>query len=87
MAARKIPKALVEFGQVLVALFEFSHRHTLLVAGEPEWDARQSRTAAGGVMVPPALLKDMKDLREYLPGIREKYPQFPFETEEDGGTH
>jgi hypothetical protein len=51
------------------------------VAGEPEWDARQRRTAAGGVMVPPALLKDMKDLREYLPGIREKYPQFPFETE------
>ena len=38
-------------------------------------------------MVPPALLKDMKDLREYLPGIREKYPQFPFETEEDGGSH
>eukprot|EP00604_Paraphysomonas_vestita_P001081 CAMPEP_0174818282 /NCGR_PEP_ID=MMETSP1107-20130205/942_1 /TAXON_ID=36770 /ORGANISM="Paraphysomonas vestita, Strain GFlagA" /LENGTH=249 /DNA_ID=CAMNT_0016029929 /DNA_START=624 /DNA_END=1373 /DNA_ORIENTATION=+ len=50
-------------------------------AGEPEWDARVHRTAAGGVMVPPALLKDMKDLREYLPGIKDKYPQFPFEVE------
>jgi len=48
-------------------------------AGEPEWDSRQYRTAAGGVMVPPALLQDMRDLRESLPGIKTKFPVFPFE--------
>ena len=27
----------------------------------------------------PALLKNMKSLREYLPGLQEKYPKFCFE--------
>lgn len=48
-------------------------------AGEPEWDNRKARTAAGGVMVPPILLQDMKDLRDSLPGLAEKYPKFTFE--------
>lgn len=48
-------------------------------AGEPEFDARNDRTAKGGVVVPPILLKDMKDLRDSLPGMNEKYPSFVFE--------
>ncbi|KAJ1440220.1 hypothetical protein B484DRAFT_391413, partial [Ochromonadaceae sp. CCMP2298] len=48
-------------------------------AGEPEFESRTNRTAAGGVMVPPALLSDMEGLRESLPGIKEKYPVFCFE--------
>ncbi|CAE7567204.1 mdh [Symbiodinium natans] len=48
-------------------------------AGEDQYDYRNQRTANGGVMVPPALLKDMKSLREYLPGLPEKYPKFCFE--------
>jgi hypothetical protein len=48
-------------------------------AGEMEGDNRVSRTAAGGVIVPPALLKDMKALRDYLPGMKEKYEKLPFE--------
>ena len=35
--------------------------------------------AAGGVMVPPALLKEMQVLRDNLPGLKEKYPKFCFE--------
>jgi len=34
---------------------------------------------AGGVMVPPALLKEMQVLRDNLPGLKEKYPKFCFE--------
>lgn len=48
-------------------------------AGEPENDARVRRTALGGVVVPPALLKDMKDLRDTLPGMKEKYEKLIFE--------
>ena len=48
-------------------------------AGEPENDCRLSRTAAGGVVVPPALLKDMRDLRDTLPGLKEKYGTLIFE--------
>lgn len=48
-------------------------------AGEPEWDARQRRTAAGGVMVPPVLLDDMRALRNDLPGMAEKYGKLIFE--------
>lgn len=48
-------------------------------AGEPENDARVNRTALGGVVVPPALLKDMKELRDKLPGMKEKYEKLIFE--------
>lgn len=48
-------------------------------AGEPEWDARTRRTAAGGVVVPPALLKDMREMRDSLPGMKEKYSKLIFE--------
>ncbi|CAJ1438836.1 unnamed protein product [Effrenium voratum] len=48
-------------------------------AGEPEHDFRKQRAAEGGVMVPPALLKDMQNLREGLPGLRDKYLKFCFE--------
>jgi L-2-hydroxycarboxylate dehydrogenase (NAD+) len=48
-------------------------------AGEPENDARVSRTQLGGVMVPPILLHEMKELRDTLPGLKEKYPTLIFE--------
>jgi L-2-hydroxycarboxylate dehydrogenase (NAD+) len=48
-------------------------------AGEPEYEARVRRTAAGGVVVPPALLKDMREMRDYLPGMKEKYEKFIFD--------
>eukprot|EP00913_Durusdinium_trenchii_P034050 g31872.t1 len=48
-------------------------------AGEAENDFRQKRMSEGGVMVPPALLKEMTMLREDLPAIKEKYPKFCFE--------
>jgi len=48
-------------------------------AGEPENDARLRRTAAGGVVVPPALLKDMRELRNKLPGMSDKYAKLIFE--------
>lgn len=48
-------------------------------AGEPEWEARRERSAAGGVLVPPSLLRDMQQLRDSLPGLKELYPVFPFE--------
>jgi len=48
-------------------------------AGEPEWDARVARSAAGGTVVPPILLKEMKELRDTLPGLADKYPKFDFE--------
>lgn len=48
-------------------------------AGEPENDARKSRTALGGVMVPPILLHEMTELRDTLPGLKEKYPTLMFE--------
>lgn len=49
-------------------------------AGEPEWENRQERKANGGVAVPPILLNEMKQLRDDLPGLKEKYPRFTFET-------
>lgn len=48
-------------------------------AGEPEWDFRQARMAAGGTVVPPVLLKEMQELRDTLPGLKDKYEQFTFE--------
>ena len=53
-----------------------SHRIT---AGEIEHENRLDRTSKGGVIVPPALLKDMRDLRERFPEIAAKYPKFSFE--------
>lgn len=61
-------------------------------AGEVEWDARQQRGGgraahsfaetpggAGGCPCPPPLQKDLKELRDTLPGMKEKYAQLPFE--------
>lgn len=48
-------------------------------AGEVENDHRQKRAAQGGVVVPPALLSDMRELRERFPEIKQKYEKFPFE--------
>ena len=48
-------------------------------AGEPENDARVSRMEKGGVMVPPILLHEMQELRDTLPGLKEKYPRLIFE--------
>ena len=48
-------------------------------AGEPEHDARLRRTAAGGVVVPPALLNDMRSMRDTLPGLKDKYAKLVFE--------
>eukprot|EP00598_Pedospumella_elongata_P000497 CAMPEP_0184975722 /NCGR_PEP_ID=MMETSP1098-20130426/6877_1 /TAXON_ID=89044 /ORGANISM="Spumella elongata, Strain CCAP 955/1" /LENGTH=457 /DNA_ID=CAMNT_0027498491 /DNA_START=84 /DNA_END=1457 /DNA_ORIENTATION=+ len=48
-------------------------------AGEFEHDTRQSRAEAGGVIVPPVLLRDMQALRDYLPGMKEKYGVLCFE--------
>ena len=48
-------------------------------AGEFEHDCRKSRHEQGGVVVPPILLKDMQQLRDYLPGMKDKYPKLSFE--------
>lgn len=48
-------------------------------AGEFEHDIRQSRHAAGGVVVPPVLLRDMQALRDTLPGMKDKYAKLCFE--------
>ena len=48
-------------------------------AGEPEHDARISRYAQGGMVVSKPLQQNMIDLRESRPGLKEKYPTFPWE--------
>ena len=48
-------------------------------AGEKEHDARVQREAQGGMIVPESLQKNMKILRDTRPGLKEKYPRFPFE--------
>ena len=48
-------------------------------AGELEHDARQERTAQGGVSVPYALQQDMRALRDKLPPLQSKYAKLPFE--------
>jgi L-2-hydroxycarboxylate dehydrogenase (NAD+) len=48
-------------------------------AGEPENDARIARTAQGGMKVVVPLQKNMIDLRNTRPGLKEKYPKLPFE--------
>jgi len=49
-------------------------------AGEPEHDARVQRMKNGGMKVPPALQNDMIQLRNTRPGLKDKYPTFPFES-------
>ena len=48
-------------------------------AGEKENDERVGRFAQGGMKVPVSLQKNMKDLRDNRPGLKEKYPKLPFE--------
>jgi L-2-hydroxycarboxylate dehydrogenase (NAD+) len=48
-------------------------------AGEPEHDARVAREAQGGMVVAEVLQQNMLDLRESRPGLKEKYPTFPWE--------
>lgn len=49
-------------------------------AGEPENDARKFRVGEqGGMKVSLALQKNMIDLREAHPNLKEKYGKFPFE--------
>ena len=48
-------------------------------AGELEHDFRQKRAAAGGTMVPPILLEEMKTLRDTLPALTTKYQKLIFE--------
>lgn len=48
-------------------------------AGEPEHDAWVHQTQSGGMAVPPALQEVMMQLRDSRPGLKEKYPRFPFE--------
>ncbi len=48
-------------------------------AGECEYDKRLDRTAKGGVVVPPILLDNMRELRDELPGMKEKYATLCFE--------
>lgn len=48
-------------------------------AGEKEHDCRTERFGQGGMKVVKSLQKNMLDLRENRPGLKEKYPKFPFE--------
>lgn len=48
-------------------------------AGEPEYEFEQMRQRNGGVYLPPALLRAMMDLRDSLPGLKEKYSKLIFE--------
>ena len=48
-------------------------------AGEFEHDVRVKRGAAGGTIVPPVLLNEMRELRDKLPGLKEKYARMVFE--------
>jgi len=48
-------------------------------AFEPEYDAFVLQTSRGGLSVPPALQKVMLELRDSRPGLKDKYPRFPFE--------
>lgn len=52
-------------------------------AGEPEYDCRQYREAQGGMVVPETLQKNMEDLRASRPGLKAKYPKFPWEEEKN----
>jgi L-2-hydroxycarboxylate dehydrogenase (NAD+) len=52
-------------------------------AGEKEYEARVEQMAQGGMEVPPPLQQVMRDLRQARPGLRDKYPRFPFEPDGD----
>lgn len=66
------------FSFILLSLIFIAFFH-ILSAGEPEWESRLKRTAAGGVVVPPVLLSDMQTLRDSLPGMKDKYSVLCFE--------
>jgi LDH2 family malate/lactate/ureidoglycolate dehydrogenase len=70
-------------GEFLKALRESKKAPTgpgrIWTAGEPENDARVARTAQGGMKVVVPLQKNMIDLRNNRPGLKEKYPKLPFE--------
>jgi len=70
-------------GEFLKALRESKKAPTgpgrIWTAGEPENDARISRTSQGGMKVVAPLQKNMIDLRNSRPGLKEKYPKLPFE--------
>lgn len=57
----------------------FAGPQRIWTAGEFEHDTRQKRHEEGGVVVPPVLLRDMQALRDYLPGMKEKYGKLSFE--------
>jgi L-2-hydroxycarboxylate dehydrogenase (NAD+) len=48
-------------------------------AGEPEHDAWLRQSKAGGMSVPQVLQDNMIHLRDRRPGLKDKYPIFPFE--------
>lgn len=62
-------------------IYTFSHTgpQRIWTAGEFEHDTRKKRHDEGGVVVPPVLLRDMQALRDYLPGMKEKYEKLSFE--------
>lgn len=70
-------------GELLRALRESKKAPTgpgrIWTAGEKENDARVFRTKQGGMKVPVSLQKNMKDLRDNRPGLKEKYSKLPFE--------
>jgi len=70
-------------GEFLKALRESRKDPTgpgrIWTAGEPENDARVERTGQGGMKVPVSLQKNMIELRDTRPGMKEKYPKLPFE--------
>lgn len=64
---------------IVTSLPSFAGPQRIWTAGEFEHDTRQKRHSEGGVVVPPVLLRDMQALRDYLPGMKEKYEKLSFE--------
>ena len=48
-------------------------------AGEKEYNAKMEREAQGGMYVSGPLQRQMEELRNNRPGLRDKYPSFPWE--------
>lgn len=48
----------------------------IMTAGEPEHRAWTERSQNGGTLVPPALQKDMVNLRAQFPALQDKYAKF-----------
>lgn len=51
----------------------------IYTAGELEYEGSVQCEKLGGTRVPEALMKDMKNIREMYPSIKEKYSKFSFE--------